>query len=83
METKNIINIIGLCLDISGVVLLFIYGIPSDVRKGGFGGFLQASSDKKESDKYDRHKKWSNVGLGLIILGFFFQIISVFLSSIQ
>ena len=69
----QIINSIGLLLDIFGVVLLFKYGLPSNAatRTGVYGDV--APEVRKH---YDR---MGQLGLALLIAGFLFQLASNFL----
>tara|TARA_B100000809_G_scaffold173221_1_gene170489 strand:+ start:456 stop:689 length:234 start_codon:yes stop_codon:yes gene_type:complete len=72
--TTNELNIIGLSLDIIGVILLFFYEPP----KPETGAILLASApSKKERDITNRLKdKLSSLALSLIIIGFMIQILS-------
>lgn len=69
-------SIFGLLLDVIGVVLLFIYGIPS---KEMYNSFLQdhTLSDEREKKIY----LCSKIGLISLVLGFMFQIIGTILSN--
>jgi hypothetical protein len=68
-------SIIGLSLDIIGVIILFKYGLPSDLNKKGLYFRVAEGFDQNEIDKYKRFEIWSFIGLGLIIIGFIFQLI--------
>lgn len=67
------LNIIGLFLDISGVIILFFYGLPAEVDKNGYNYYIGEEEDGMEKKKYKRYKKISRIGLALIFLGFIFQ----------
>jgi drug/metabolite transporter (DMT)-like permease len=78
-------NVIGLCLGIIGVVLLFIWGPPQPSFEKGVGIVLSAGnvlSDGKTVAEHDRDidaekqftARISRVGLGLILLGFVAQL---------
>lgn len=71
---SNYINIVGLVLDIIGVIIVFIHGIaPDTIRKGTGADMLNLINT--DIDSRDIHKAYSKIGLVLIVLGFFFQII--------
>ncbi len=69
------LNIIGLVLDIIGVVLLFFYEPP----KEEYGLQSEAAPSQDIIDKLFREKRiLSKAGLGLLVLGFGFQLVSNF-----
>lgn len=70
------INSLGLILDIIGVVILFKFGLPSEVSKEGEQ--LIAADKPKESqlNKYRKYEFWSRFGLALLIVGFLCQLVS-------
>jgi hypothetical protein len=70
------LNIIGLLFDISGVILLFIYGLPTDVIKDGIEPMHFGTKNKKEAEKYIKYKKRSRFALVLILAGFILQILA-------
>ena len=73
----EIINSLGLALDIVGVVLIFRYGLPEEVNRTGASYFTNSpdpeSEDAKKAKRYD---KLSRFGLILLVAGFTLQIIS-------
>ena len=77
------LNSIGLGLDIAGVVLLFKYGLPNDLKKnteisllvGGFG----KAADKAAERQWYRYRDTSRLALGLLVFGFSLQIWSNYL----
>lgn len=71
------VNSIGLLLDISGILILFKYGLPSDVFPNGM--IPKEMSGYDEKPKFLRYRKFARTGLALIILGFILQLISNFL----
>ena len=77
---KYLINIIGLCFDITGAYLLFKYGLPNDLNKKGTIFLSLEQVDLKEIEKYKKYEFWSKIGLTFLILGFLFQLISTVLS---
>lgn len=75
----DIVNSIGLALDIVGVVLLFRFGLPSEVEKDG-GGFLMLEGPAEEDvKKYERYRRIARSALFCLVLGFALQIVSNFL----
>jgi len=78
MEISNIINSIGLGLDIIGVILIFFYGISPMIDTGGSTLLDLGGRDETDIKKAKKYKATSNLGLVLIISGFVAQIISNF-----
>lgn len=75
---------IGLSLNILGVVLLFIYGLPSRITDAHEGdmlrvGPLQREQIKKKRKADKRINFYAYVCLALIGVGFIFQFIGTFL----
>lgn len=68
-----VITTLGLSLDIVGVLLLFRFGLPPSVRRGG-GMYLKVGVDQREARKAARYDWYSRLALVLIILGFALQI---------
>ena len=82
MNYADVVSSIGLILDIAGVVLLFLFGLPANVRETGgtillFGGGKSTEEAKRE---HRRYKLVSRIGLVCLIFGFSLQLISNFLS---
>lgn len=76
MDTANIpqiLNIIGLLLDITGVIILFKYGLPADVNPYGHTYLIAEQEDDQEKIKAKKYKKLSRMALTLIIIGCLFQ----------
>tara|TARA_R110000751_G_scaffold104423_10_gene199937 strand:+ start:15648 stop:15869 length:222 start_codon:yes stop_codon:yes gene_type:complete len=71
-----IYSIIGLVFDVIGVILLFMYGVPS---KEMYDSFLQDHTLSDEREKQINFR--SKLGLILLILGFLFQILGTILSK--
>lgn len=76
----SFINIVGLCFDISGVVLLFFFGLPPKVVRGGTVYRVVSYIDEKEKAKAARYDAISRGALILILCGFLLQGVSSFLS---
>jgi accessory gene regulator protein AgrB len=76
MVTSTIINIIGLSFDIIGVVLLFFYEPP---KQESHALLMQSAPSKEDREKVRNTKRrFSVLGLTLLIIGFSLQIISNF-----
>lgn len=72
--TPNCINSIGLIFDIIGVIIIFIFGLPSSVNRKGV--LLKEVSGFNDDKKYKRVLYWAYGGLSLLIIGFVLQLIS-------
>ena len=75
--TADLINSIGLFLDIVGVILLFTFGLPPQVSRGGFKT-LAIGRDENQAKKWKRYKFISWIALGFLVVGFSLQIVSNF-----
>ena len=73
---SDVINSVGLALDIGGVILLFIYGLPEPISETGAVHLIVETPSKEEADKWKRYKKKSYLGLVLLVLGFSLQLVS-------
>lgn len=73
------VNSLGLALDIAGVILLFIFGLPSKVtaetHEIEYWG-IETERKQEEIQKYKRYKRGAYCGLALLIAGFSLQLIS-------
>lgn len=74
--TTSELNIIGLSLDIIGVIILFFFGLPPRINKGGTINLILEQTDTKEDKKWKIYNFISNLGLILIIIGFSIQLYS-------
>lgn len=72
--TNQILNNIGLFLDIVGVVIIWKYGLPSKLAYEG----ISKSINIKYVEKQELYRKISRFGLISLIVGFGFQILSNF-----
>ena len=86
------LNVIGLILNISGVALLFVYGFPQPTHEEGVAlcledntklpdGSTVAEHDAEVRATKSRYFLRSRLALGLIILGFGFQLWSTLYGS--
>lgn len=81
-------NILGLCINIIGVIIMFIYPAPSPKLTEGVsigledGTFLSKVNitvgeyNKLIEKRRRKHLIMSKVGIGLVGLGFIFQLIA-------
>ena len=75
MNCSALVNSAGLLFDIIGVMLLFRFGLPPDVRRTGVN-YLTWGVDEREVRKAKLYDMMSWVAFGLLIFGFTLQIIS-------
>jgi hypothetical protein len=71
----QIIGSLGLVLDIVGVVLLFKFGLPEEVRRSGLRFLATEEEDEDEKRKAQHYDRMGRFGLVLLIAGFVFQLI--------
>ena len=76
----DVVNSVGLLLDIAGVVMLFFFGLPSKVEHPDSGIAVawdvpSAETERRRKQWY-RHRLMSGLGLAMLILGFVLQIAS-------
>lgn len=74
--TAACINDIGLLLDIIGAILLFKFGLPASISREGHIHLITEQVDEEEKKKGKLYDKWGKIGLGLLVIGFIFQLIS-------
>lgn len=71
-------SVIGLCLDIAGVAILFYWGPPPSWTEGGMAMVVSRSNDPKENAAWERDAKvgkfMSWFAFVLLILGFLGQL---------
>lgn len=75
------ISAIGLCLDIVGVLLLWKFGLPPDVRRDGASFLMLEQTDESEKKKGAYYDRMSHTAITLIVLGFAMQLIGTLLPS--
>ena len=80
MKLSQTLNIIGLILDIMGVIILFHFGLPADVNRHGTTFIISEQIDKEEKAKGKKYNRLSYIALALLILGFLFQICASYTS---
>ena len=72
----DIINSVGLALDIVGVGLLYWFGLPSEVRPPNTHEVWEFESVVGEEQRWNRYVRWSRTGLAALAIGFLLQIVS-------
>lgn len=74
LDPPTWVAIFGLTLDIIGVGLLWRFGLPENVKRGGVSYLRLEQDDPIEAAKAQRYDRISAVGLGLIVSGFLWQL---------
>jgi len=77
MDCSNIINSIGLGLNIIGVIVLFKYGLPSKMHMPP-KFLLEIGLTKEEKQENENIKCWAHIGLFLLLIGSILQLSSNF-----
>ena len=85
MTDPGIISSIGLALDIVGVILMFLYGLPAGIADEGEGAGHKWAPTGEEAERqkkrWKRYKFLARLGLGLLVVGFVLQIASNHIAS--
>ena len=76
---SDYITSLGLALDIFGAILLFLFGLPPDFDPLGRRFITLEQTDEAEREKGKRYRFWGRFGLGLLIAGFFAQLVAVWI----
>lgn len=82
IDCKVFLNSLGLLLDITGAILIYVYGIQPGLSKPIHSFSLDDMITDKEGKKdalFSRFKKFSFTGLLILITGFLLQLASNFL----
>jgi hypothetical protein len=74
-------SVAGLVFSLIGVLLLFRYGMPYQLRTGGSSIYVASSSDPRSAALEQRYSKLGWLGLFLIVIGTICQIVGVYLSN--
>jgi hypothetical protein len=74
-------NIVGLILNLIGVILLFRYGIPYAIDTGGQLPLTDSRIDSAEVLKIARYTRLGWIGLTAIVVGTAFQIRGAYMSG--
>ena len=81
MSCSNLVNSVGLALDIVGVVFIWRYGLPEPLSRTGATYLIAEQADETEKAKAAKYDLLSKIGLGLIIGGFVLQLASNFIAN--
>ncbi len=75
----NVISSLGLVCNIAGVVMLFLYGLPSKLKGHGGSILLEEGNEEEKKRKKENEKITckARIGLTLILIGFILQLIGV------
>jgi hypothetical protein len=74
MDGAAICNVVGLIMNLAGVILLFFYVMPRRVRTGGYQVLLGNPPDQTAAKKERRFDLLSWAGLSLVVVGTLFRI---------
>src|SRR5215831_13408506 len=75
MPSPTTLNIVGLLLNLAGVILLFRFGIPYYVRTGGAMHLVLQGTDEESARAESVASRIGWTGLGLVVLATIAQII--------
>jgi hypothetical protein len=81
MTNSNIVNSVGLILDIVGAGLLWRFGLPADISRSGAILLATEQIDEEERRKALRYDQVAFWGFLLLVGGFALQLVSNFLTS--
>lgn len=70
-------QIVGLSLDIFGVIGLFFFGLPPDFDRHGQSAIIWQEENEEEKKKGRLFAWLSRISLGLLVIGFAMQIIAI------
>jgi len=76
MISSELLNSLGLVLDIIGAVILFFFGLTPKIDTEGTVYLIAEQKDEDEIKRGKFYKIMSSIGIGLIAVGFIFQLIS-------
>lgn len=77
--SANLVSSFGLVLDIVGAVLIYLYGLPENISRTGVVSITLEQVDENEIIKAKKYDLKSRIGIILLILGFFLQLVGNFL----
>lgn len=79
LSCSDVVNSIGLAMDIFGAILLWKYGLPAAINRDGLEVITVSQVNEAEVAKAKKYDRWSQLGVTLLIAGFIFQLISNFI----
>jgi hypothetical protein len=74
---STILTEVGLVADIAGVVLLYFFGLPAHISRGGHGSRAADQRDDVEAQQARLYDLLARLGLWLLIAGFALQLAGV------
>jgi hypothetical protein len=81
----QILNTVGLVFNMTGIIILFCYGFPQPTHEESTGLAIQGPIADKNAEQARKIKAkylcLSKTALGLIILGFIFQLGATWISN--
>ena len=75
-EMNRFLNLIGLALNLVGVLILFRYGMPFHVPTGGAVSLITETRDQADIALEQRYTLYGYFGLGLLIAGTILQMVA-------
>ena len=75
-EMNRALNLIGLLLNLAGVLILFRYGMPFHVPTGGAVALITETRDQATIALEQRYEIYGYIGLGFLIVGTVSQMIA-------
>ncbi len=76
MEINTVFSIVGLSLDMIGVIFIFLFGISPKLDLEGHTYLITGAINDDEIRKAKCYKRLSWTGLILVFFGFFLQLLS-------
>jgi hypothetical protein len=80
MSCASVVVASGLLLDIFGVLLLWKFGLPPSIRRGGPIYLTAEQSDPEEAAQAEKYDRYGKCGIGLLVLGFMLQLVGTVLA---
>ncbi|MDQ3949944.1 MAG: hypothetical protein M3282_06335 [Gemmatimonadota bacterium] len=74
---STILTGIGLVADIVGVVLLYFFGLPAHISRGGHSSRVAEQRDDVEAQQAKLYDLLARVGIWVLIAGFALQLAGV------
>ena len=75
----KMVNIIGLGLNIVGVIIIFFFGLPPGIDRDGYIRIVAEQIDEEEKKKAKIYDRLAMLAITLIGIGFILQLASNFL----
>jgi hypothetical protein len=80
------LSILGLCSGMVGTVLIYLFGVPRQIDTGGVNVLSLSGDARYDYDEIARiklFKRRGTIGLTLVGLAFFFQLIALLLDHVN